>query len=111
MQKKDTLGELIRFAIVGTTSAGIHYAIYWILQHWVNYYLTAHFTFKEKTSTKNGIGFGGAHLVNYFLHIVLFNFFLWIGLSRELAPLAVLAIAVPTNFVMVRFVFKHFKKS
>lgn len=127
MQKKDTLGELIRFAIVGTTSAGIHYAIYWILQHWinvnvaytigyvlsflVNYYLTAHFTFKEKASTKNGIGFGGAHLVNYFLHIILFNFFLWIGLSRELAPIAVLAIAVPANFVMVRFVFKHFKKS
>jgi putative flippase GtrA len=127
MQKKETLGELIRFAIVGTTSAAIHYAIYWVLQHWinvnvaytigyvlsflVNYYLTAHFTFKEKTSAKNGIGFGGAHLVNYLLHIVLFNFFLWIGLSRELAPLAVLAIAVPANFLMVRFVFKHFKKS
>ena len=89
MQKKETLGELIRFGIVGTTSAAIHYAIYWILQHWievnvaytigyvlsflVNYYLTAHFTFKEKTSTKNGLGFGGAHLVNYLLHIVLFN--------------------------------------
>ena len=66
MQKKETLGELIRFGIVGTTSAAIHYAIYWILQHWievnvaytigyvlsflVNYYLTAHFTFKEKTA-------------------------------------------------------------
>ena len=127
MQKKETLGELIRFGIVGTTSAAIHYAIYWILQHWievnvaytigyvlsflVNYYLSAHFTFKEKTSKKNGLGFGGAHLVNYLLHIVLFNFFLWIGLSRELAPLAVLAIAVPTNFVLVRFVFKHFKRS
>jgi hypothetical protein len=36
---------------------------------------------------------------------------LWLGLSRELAPIAVLAIAVPTNFVLVRFVFKHFKKS
>ena len=117
MQKKETLGELIRFAIVGTTAAAIHYAIYWVLQHWinvnvaytigyvlsflVNYYLSAHFTFKEKTS----------HLVNYLLHIVLFNFFLWLGLSRELAPIAVLAIAVPTNFVLVRFVFKHFKKS
>ena len=122
VKKKETLGELIRFGIVGTTSAAIHYAIYWILQHWievnvaytiflVNYYLTAHFTFKEKTSTKNGLGFGGAHLVNYLLHIVLFNFFLWIGLSRELAPIAVLAIAVPTNFVLVRFVFKHFKRS
>ena len=126
MDKKATLGELIRFGIVGTTAAAIHYAIYWILQHWinvnvaytigyvlsflVNYYLSAHFTFKEKTSTKNGIGFGMAHLTNYLLHMVLFNFFLWVGLIRELAPIAVLAIAVPTNFLMVRFVFKHFKR-
>ncbi len=122
MDKKATFGELIRFCIVGTTSTAIHYAIYWILQHWINvnvaytigyvlsflanYYMTAHFTFKEKATAKNGIGFGGAHFVNYCLHIVLFNFFLWLGLSRELAPLAVLAIAVPTNFVLVRFVFR-----
>ena len=125
MIKRETLGEIIRFGIVGTTAAAIHYGVYWVLQHWmnvnvaytigyivsflVNYYLSAHFTFKEKTSAKNSIGFGGAHLTNYLLHIVLFNFFLWIGLSREIAPLAVLAIAVPTNFVFVRFVFKHFK--
>ena len=123
---KKTLFEIVRFGIVGVIATVLHYVIYWVLQHWinvnvaytigyilsflVNYYLTAHFTFKEKTSAKNGIGFGGAHLVNYLLHIVLFNFFLWIGLSRELAPLAVLAIAVPANFLMVRFVFKHFKK-
>ena len=127
LEKKETFGELVRFAIVGTTAEALHYGIYWVLQHWinvniaytigyvlsflVNYYLSAHFTFKAKTSAKNGIGFGGAHLVNYLLHIVLFNFFLWIGLSRELAPIAVLAIAVPANFVMVRFVFKHFKRS
>ena len=127
MDKKETLGALIRFGIVGTTAATIHYGVYWVLQHWmnvnvaytigyivsflVNYYLSARFTFKEKTSTKNGLGFGLAHLTNYLLHIVLFNFFLWIGLSREIAPLAVLAIAVPTNFVLVRFVFKHFKRT
>ena len=127
MNKKETLGEIIRFGIVGTTAASIHYAIYWVLQHWinvniaytigyvlsflVNYWLSAHFTFKEKTSAKNGLGFGAAHLTNYLLHMVLFNFFLRIGLSRELAPIAVLAIAVPTNFVLVRFVFKHFKNS
>ena len=66
MQKKETLGELIRFGIVGTTAAAIHYAIYWVLQHWINvnvaytlgyfvsflfnYYLSAHFTFREKTA-------------------------------------------------------------
>lgn len=127
MMKRETYGEIIRFAIVGTISTVLNYVIYWILQHWinvnvaytigyvlsffVNYWLTAHFTFHEQTSTKNGIGFGGAHLFNYFLHMALLNFFLWIGLSKELAPLGVYAIAVPTNFVLVRFVFKHFNRS
>ena len=125
MGKTETLGEIIRFGIVGTTAVAIHYGVYWVLQHWmnvnvaytigyivsflVNYYLSARFTFKEKTSARNGLGFGLAHLTNYLLHIVLLNVFLWLGLSREIAPLAVLAIAVPTNFVLVRFVFKHFK--
>lgn len=124
MQSKEHLGELIRFGIVGVIAVVVHYAIYWVLQHWINvnvaytlgyllsflmnYYLSARFTFREKASVKSGIGFGGAHLVNYLMHMVLFNFFLWLGLSRELAPFAVLAIAVPTNFVLVRFVFKHF---
>ena len=127
MIKREVLGEFIRFGVVGTLAVAMHYGIYWVLQHWidvnvaytigyilsflVNYYLSAHFTFKEKTSTKNGLGFGVAHMTNYMLHMVLFNFFLWIGLSREMAPIAVLAIAVPTNFVLVRFVFKHFKKT
>jgi len=126
MDKKETFGEILRFGIVGTLAAAIHYGIYWILQHWINvnvaytigyalsflmnYYLSAHFTFKEKTSAKNGLGFGVAHLTNYLLHMVLFNFFLWIGVSRELAPIAVLFIAVPTNFVLVRSVFKHLNK-
>lgn len=120
--KHETYGEMIRFAVVGTISTAINYIIYWILQHWinvnvaytigyalsflVNYWLTARWTFKEKASAKNGIGFSGAHLFNYFLHIALLNFFLWIGFSRELAPLGVYAIAVPTNFFMVRYVFR-----
>ena len=84
MLKRETFGEMFRFAVVGTISTVL---------------------------TRNGIGFGGAHLFNYCLHIVLLNFFLWVGLSRELAPLGVYAIAVPTNFFVVRFVFKHFHRS
>ena len=122
MMKRETFGEMFRFAVVGTISTVINYVIYWILQHWinvnvaytigyvisflVNYWLSAHWTFKEKTSAKNGIGFSGAHLFNYSLHIVLLNFFLWLGLSNELAPLGVYAIAVPTNFIIVRYVFR-----
>ena len=43
--------------------------------------------------------------MNYLLHILLFNTFLFFGVSRELAPLLVLMIAVPTNFLLLHFVF------
>ena len=126
MDRKETFGEILRFGVVGVIATVIHYVIYWVLQHWINvnvaytigyfvsflfnYYLSAHFTFREKTSKKNGAGFIGAHVFNYLLQIGLLNLFLWLGLSREVAPLAVLLIAVPTNFLIVRFVFKHFKR-
>ena len=125
-QKKETLGQIMRFGVVDAVSTAIHLSIYWLLQHFINvniaysagyflsflanYYLSAHFTFHERTSARNGAGFAGAHIFNYFLQIGLFNFFLWIGLHRLLAPFAVLMIAVPTNFVIVRFVFKHFSR-
>ena len=122
MEKRETLGQMIRFGIVGVIAVAIHYGIYWMMLHWVevnvaytigymvsflvNYFLSARFTFREKTSAKTGIGFIGAHVVNYFLQLALLNIFLWLGIHRMVAPFAVLTIAVPTNFVLVRFVFK-----
>ena len=85
----------------------IAYTTGYVLSFLVNYWLTAHFTFHTSASVKNGFGFSGAHLVNYLLHIVLLNIFLWLGLSNEVAPLCVFAIAIPVNFILVRFVFKH----
>lgn len=126
MQKKETIGEMLRFGIVGVLAVAIHYGVYWALQLFidvniaytlgylvsflVNYYLSAHFTFRKSTSARNGIGFAGAHIFNYFLQLGLFNFFLWAGIHRLVAPLAVLLIAVPTNFIIVRFVFHRFSK-
>ena len=108
-QKRETLGQIMRFGVVGAVSTAIHLSIYWLLQHFINVniaYSAGYFL----SLARNGAGFAGAHIFNYFLQIGLFNFFLWIGLHRLLAPFAVLMIAVPTNFVIVRFVFKHFSK-
>ena len=126
LTKKQTIGELFRFGIVGVLAVAIHYAIYWILQYFIdlniaftigyvisffaNYYLSAHFTFRADTTAKNGAGFAGAHIFNYFLQLGLFNFFLWVGVPPILAPFAVFCISVPTHFVVVRYVFKHFTK-
>lgn len=40
----------------------------------------------------------------------LLNFFVWMGLSAEMAPVGVYAVSIPVNFLLVRFVFKHFKR-
>ena len=126
LAKTKTVGELFRFGIVGVLAVAIHYAIYLLLQYFINlniaftigyivsffanYYLSAHFTIREDTNARNGAGFAGAQIFNYFLQLGLFNFFLGVGVPPILAPFAVFCISVPTNFVVVRFVFKHFKK-
>ena len=115
--------EFIRFVMVGVLATALHYGIYFLLQRFINvniaytlgyalsfianFYLTAYFTFGKKPSWSKAFGFGGAHLFNYLLHIGLLNTFLWLGLSKTLAPIPVFAIAIPVNFLLVRFVFKR----
>ena len=115
-------GEFARFAIVGVTAALIHYAISFVLYHFIhvsvaytigyilswfcNLYLTSKFTFHRKATIKKSVGFAGAHVVNYCMHIVLLQFFLWIGMHKALAPFFVMGIATIINFFLVRFVFK-----
>ena len=106
--------EFIRFVIVGILATALHYGIYFLLQRFINvniaytlgyalsfianFYLTAYFTFGKKPSWSKAFGFGGAHLFNYLLHIGLLNTFLWLGLSKTLAPIPVFAIAIPVSY-------------
>jgi len=119
--------ELMRFGMVGVFATVLHYSIYWVLQHWINmnvaytigyflsflcnFYLTSHFTFKSRATVKRGVGFSGAHLTNYLNHMILLNFFVWLGIPQQWAPLPVYCIAVPVNFLLVRFVFTHGRKN
>ncbi len=47
-----------------------------------------------------------AHGVNFLLHVGLLNLFLWFGVAEWLAPIPVYAIAIPVNFILVKYVFK-----
>ena len=125
-QQKEKVYEFLRFCIVGVIAAGIHYGIYYLLQYCIevnvaytagylialvcNFFLTSYVTFRSGPSAKKAAGFGVSHLINYLLHMGLFNAFLWMGISRLLAPVLVLMVAVPTNFILLRWVFKHKNK-
>lgn len=125
MKTKPLVKEFIRFGVVGVLATALHYGIYYFLQSFinvnvayttgyvisfiVNFYLTSYFTFGTTPSWKKLVGMGGAHLVNYLLHIILLNVFLYLRVSKAWAPVPVFAIAIPVNFLFVRFVFKHKK--
>lgn len=126
--KDNRTQEFIRWACVGVIATAIHYGIYYLLKEYVfpekelwiniaytigyilsffcNFFLTAYFTFHKKPSLQKGFGFGIAHAVNYCLHLIFLNLFLYIGLSSTIAPLLVFVIVIPINFLMVRYVFK-----
>lgn len=55
---------------------------------------------------KKGVGFGISHGINYLLHMLLLNLFLWLNVPDEWAPIPVFAIVIPVNFILVRTVLK-----
>ena len=129
--QSERIREFLRFCIVGVVATTVHYGVYLLLirvakieQGWwtnvaysigylmgfvCNLWLSAHFTFKEDITVKRGIGFTLSNVVNYGLHLLFLNLFLWVGLPEQWAPVPVYCIVVPINFLLVRFVFKKLK--
>jgi putative flippase GtrA len=119
---KFNIQEIIRFGIVGVIATIIHYEIYLVLNliitSWIaysigygisflgNFYLSNRFTFKTKPTFKKGVGFGLSHFINYLLQVILLSIFIKLGMPDKYAPIPVFCIAVPINFLMVRFVLK-----
>lgn len=120
---RETFFEIIRFGIVGATATIVQYVLYRLFALALNYniafalaygisfignfFLTSYFTFNSKATAKKGIGFAGAHICNFLIQMFLLNLFVFFGIQKDWAPIPVYTIAIPINFLMVRFVFKH----
>lgn len=127
LRKGGVVGEAVRFAVVGALATALHYAIYYVLLPLLsaavaytigyglslvaNFFLTARFTFRSRPTGGKAAGFALSHGVNYLLHISLLQLFLHLGVPPRLAPLPVFAIAIPVNFLLVRFVFRYKRKA
>lgn len=146
LRYENVIKQALRFVLVGVIAQLLHLVIYWglvrfmnasvsftvgyVIAFVVNFYLSAYFTFRSVPSWKKMFGMAGAHVINYFLELVLLNLFIWMdvpqvleyilgsgslmdmvtsmGGAKEWAMIPTLAISVPVNFLMVRFVFKRF---
>ena len=123
LKEIEKLMQFIRFCIIGVVAMSIHYGIYYLLQTSINvniaysigylvsftanFFLTSYFTFRQKPTWKRFLGFSGSHGINYLLHMLLFNVFLWLGINQLIAPFCVMGIAAFVQFTILRLVFKH----
>lgn len=119
---RQKLGEIVRFGIVGSLATLLQYAIYWLLIKCLNpsismtigyavsfvfnFFASTYFTFRVKASAKHGAGFALSHAVNYVLQMLTLNFFIWLGIDKQWAPVPMFAVCVPVNFLLVRFFLK-----
>lgn len=120
--------RLLRFGIVGLLASAIHYGIYALVLTWqgnanvaytagflvsfvINYALTTYFTFRQRPSRRNAVGFVLSHILNYFVEIGLLNFFLWLGFSQWLAPILDMAVAALINFAVLHLAFRRKDKA
>ena len=87
--------------------ATVAYSVGYAIALAVNMWLTARFTFREQLNVKRGSGFLVSHAINYAIEVGLLNLFLALHVVEWLAPLLVLLISVPVNFILVRFAFKR----
>lgn len=117
--------RIFRFGITGSISSLIHYGAYclallycnpnvsysigYLVGLCCNYVMTTYFTFRQHPSKKNAAGFVSSHALNYLMEMGLLNLFLWMGFSQWLAPILVMIIVVPINFLILRFVFLYRK--
>ena len=117
--------ELLKFCVVGASSALIDLIVYNIfllfsnykisviagfIVSWVfNYILSSLWTFKEKPKVSNFFGMLAAHLINLFVVRmgVMYLFVEVACINPRIAYIPTLIIAAITSYILVRFSFKH----
>lgn len=121
---KSRISELIRFCLVGGFATVLQYGIYVVFVNAVhvpavpstmisyaisfifNYILSSYFTFHKQPTAQNVIGFSLSHLINMGLQTGIVAIFKGI-VGPTLALLPAFAICIPTNYLLVRFVFNN----
>ena len=121
-RRREQMGEIIRFGVVGGLATLIQAVVYWLLVGVLNYVVantigyvvsfifnyvaSTRYTFRVKPTARRGAGFALSHLVNYLLQTATLSLFIWMGMEKRWALIPMFCICVPVNFLLVRYFLK-----
>ncbi|MEU2828549.1 GtrA family protein [Streptomyces lavendulae] len=117
--RREQLGQIFRFALVGGVNTGTFFALYLLLHPWMPYFaaytlafvlsmigsffMNTYFTYRTRPTWKKFLLFPLTNVTNYVIQSVgLYALVTWAGMDTRIAPLVAAVVAIPFTFLLSR---------
>ncbi|MFD7261800.1 GtrA family protein [Streptomyces sp. NPDC059874] len=119
MSRREQLGQIFRFALVGGVNTATFFGLYLLLHPWMPYFaayslafvlamvgsffMNTYFTYRTRPTWKKFLLFPLTNVTNYVIQSVgLYALVAWVGMDTRIAPLVAAVVAIPFTFVLSR---------
>ncbi|WP_329445312.1 GtrA family protein [Streptomyces sp. NBC_01426] len=117
--RREQLGQIVRFGLVGGVNTATFFGIYLLLHPWMPYFaaytlafllsmvgsffMNTYFTYRTRPTWKKFALFPLTNITNYVIQSVgLFVLVQWAGMDDRIAPLVAAVVAIPFTFLLSR---------
>ncbi|WP_330296375.1 GtrA family protein [Streptomyces sp. NBC_00503] len=117
--RKEQLGQIFRFGLVGGVNTGTFYVFYLLMHPWMPYFaaytaafvlsmigsffMNTYFTYRTRPTWKKFLLFPLTNITNFVIQSAgLFALVTWAGMNTKIAPLVAAVVAIPFTFVLSR---------
>ncbi|MEU3060344.1 GtrA family protein [Streptomyces subrutilus] len=119
MSRREQLGQVVRFGLVGGVNTATFFGVYLLLHPWMPYFaayslafllamvgsffMNTYFTYRTRPTWKKFLLFPLTNITNYAVQSVgLYALVRWAGLDTRIAPLVAAVAAIPFTFLLSR---------
>ncbi|MFI9061524.1 GtrA family protein [Streptomyces sp. NPDC053429] len=117
--RREQLGQVLRFGLVGGVNTGTFFGIYLLLHPWMPYFaaytlafllsmvgsffMNTYFTYRTRPTWKKFALFPLTNVTNYVIQSAgLYALVTWAGMDTRIAPLVAAVVAIPFTFLLSR---------